>query len=389
MNVRAGNGCTSRSRKIQPFYVMELLEKAQGLEAQGEDVVHMEIGEPDFPTPASIRDAAIKSIREGKTFYTHSLGLPALRERIAHHYYESKGVTVSPGRIIVTNGTSGAFFLLASVLVDHKRGLVVSDPGYPCYRNIATLLGAPVTALPVSEDSHFEMVPDQIRRARVRKPLVMVCSPSNPTGTVYSKESLEGLWEAAKDKGGVLTVDEIYAGLTYGEAPQTALSISDEIVVVDGFSKTYAMTGWRLGWMVVPERLVRPIQKVAQNVFISAPTVAQYGAIAAFDAVVETEAMRKTYEERRDFLFPRLQAMGFAISALPQGAFFIYANIGRWAKDSMDFGESALTQAKVAVTPGYDFGTHRAGEHVRFSYAADVKRLEEGCRRLQSWLGGC
>jgi aspartate/methionine/tyrosine aminotransferase len=369
---------------------MELLEKAQALEAQGEDIVHMEIGEPDFPTPLSVRDAAIRSITGGKTFYTHSLGLPALKERIARHYYESRGVSISPDRIIITNGTSGAFFLLASVLLDRQRGLVVSDPGYPCYRNFATLLGASVTQLPVGEETHFEVTSGQIAQAQGTKPLVMVCSPSNPTGMVYSRSSLERLWEAVDGKHGVLTVDEIYSGLIYEEAPVTALSVSDEIVVVDGFSKTYAMTGWRLGWIVVPERLVRPIQKVAQNVFISAPTVAQYAGIAAFDAVEEVEAMRRTYKERRDFLYLRLRELGFSLSERPpQGAFYVYANISRWGMDSMKFVERVLTEAKVAVTPGYDFGTNRAGEHVRFSYATEVGRLEVGCRRLESWFKNC
>jgi aspartate/methionine/tyrosine aminotransferase len=378
--------CTPRSLRIAPFHVMELLERAHELEARGEDIVHMEIGEPDFHTPELVKQAAIKAISEGRTFYTHSLGLRELRERIARHYYESKRVLVSPDRIIVTNGTSGAFFLLASVLLDQTRRLLVSDPGYPCYRNFAILLGAGVISLPVTEETRFQIVPRQINQTPGKKHLLIVSSPSNPTGIVYDKTSLELLLQATASGGGSMAVDEIYSGLTYGEPFQTALSLSDDIIVIDGFSKTFAMTGWRLGWMVVPERIVRAIQKVAQNVFISAPTVAQYAAIHAFDALDEVEMMKRTYQERRGFLSQRLRQIGFRLPVFPDGAFYIYADISKWGMDSMKFVERSLTKAKVAVTPGYDFGTHRAGDYVRFSYANSIDRLEEGCNRLEEWL---
>ncbi len=377
---------TRKSAKITPFYVMELLERAQVLERSGEDVVHMEIGEPDFPTPQSIRSAAIDAIRAGQTFYTHSLGIPELREKIARFYAERRGVNVSPDRIVVTNGTSGAFFLIGAVLLDRKRSLVISDPGYPCYRNFGTLLDASVISLPVSEDTGFEITPEQVTSIRNRNMLLMICSPSNPTGIVYDNSSLEGIHHAVTAKKGVMAVDEIYSGLTYGRSFVSALSISDEIVVIDGFSKTYAMTGWRLGWAVVPQNLVRPIQRVAQNVFISAPTIAQHAALAAFEAQEEIETMRRTYEERRNFLFPRLMQIGFDLPTRPNGAFYIYANIERWGIDSMEFAERALIEAKVAVTPGYDFGSHRAGSHIRFSYANKIERLKEGCDRLEEWL---
>jgi aspartate/methionine/tyrosine aminotransferase len=365
---------------------MELLERAQVLERQGEDVVHMEIGEPDFATPPSIRNAAVKAISEGHTFYTHSLGLPKLRERIARFYLEIRGVEVSPERIIVTNGTSGAFFLLAAVLLDRKRSLLISDPGYPCYRNFGVLMDAPVVSIPVSGDSGFEIRPEQLEEFRAKNMLLMICSPSNPTGTVYGKRSLEGLYQATMESRGTMAVDEIYSGLTYGIDFPSALLVSDGgPIVIDGFSKTYAMTGWRLGWIVVPEDLVRPMQKVAQNVFISAPTVAQHAALAAFDALDEIDAMRKTYEERRNFLFPRLRNIGFGLPVWPDGAFYVYANIKKWGMDSMEFVGRALTEAKVAITPGYDFGSYCAGSHVRFSYANSTERLEEGCKRLEEW----
>jgi len=376
---------SERSGKVKPFYVMEILEQAQILERKGEDIVHMEIGEPDFATPWSIREAAIKAIREGKTFYTHSLGLLDLRERISQFYLDTRGIDVSPERIIVTNGTSGAFFLLSAVLLDGKKGLIVSDPGYPCYRNFGVLADAPVVSLPVSRESEFEIAPEQLGEIRVKNPMLMICSPSNPTGTVYGKPALEGLYQAVTHKQGIMAVDEIYSGLSYGDDYPSALSVSDEIVVIDGFSKTYAMTGWRLGWTVVPDKLVRSLQTVAQHVFISAPTVAQYAALAAFDAVDDINEMRKTYEVRRDFLFPRLKEIGFELPARPAAAFYVYANIEKWGIDSMEFVERALAEAKVAITPGYDFGSYNAGSHVRFSYATAVERLAEGCRRLEKW----
>jgi len=218
--------------------------------------------------------------------------------------------------------------------------------------------------------------------------LVMVCSPANPTGTIYSGDSLSRLNAVVAAKGGCLAVDEIYSGLTYeGEFP-SAVTVSDDIIVIDGFSKSYAMTGWRLGWLVVPRWLVRPIQRVAQNVFISPPTIAQHAALDAFDAALEIEAMKKTYRERRAFLFPRLKELGFSLPAWPEGAFYIYAGIGRWGMDSMEFVERALMEAKVAITPGYDFGAYRAGSFVRFSYANSLEMLKEGCDRLSGWLRG-
>ncbi len=379
---------TTKSRRIQPFYVMELLEKAQAMEAQGIDVVHMEIGEPDFPTPLPIREAAKKAIGDGRTFYTHSLGLKELRERIAAHYSESRGVSVTPDRIIVTNGTSGAFFLLSAVLLGRRRNLFISDPGYPCYRNFGILLDARVVPIPVSEESRFEVTAEHIEASRAVPHLLTICTPSNPTGTVYGEESLARLAGSVRKRGGVMAIDEIYSGLTYeGEAP-SALALSDEIVVIDGFSKTYAMTGWRLGWIIVPQSLVRPLQKVAQNVFISAPTIAQYAALEAFDAKADLLAMKQTYRERRDYLFPQLERLGFGLPARPSGAFYIYANIEKWGMDSMEFAEKALLEAHVAVTPGYDFGSHRAASHVRFSYANNMEQLKAGCRRLEGWLEG-
>lgn len=356
------------------------------MERRGEVVVHMEIGEPDFNTPEAVKQAAIQAIREDRTFYTESLGMPVLRERIAEHYRKTAGVSVSPERIIVTNGTSGAFLLLSTVLLCRGRNLVLADPGYPCYRNFGVLAGASIRTVPVSNDSAFEITVEALSRLGAVPHLLLIANPSNPTGTVYKHRSLTRLWEFVEAGNGVMVVDEIYSGLTYGEPFQTALTISGEIIVVDGFSKTYAMTGWRLGWIVVPDVLVRPIQKVAQNVFISAPTISQCAALRALEASSEVEQMRRVYQERRDFLVPELRRLGFSVPSEPQGAFYVYAGIDRWKLDSMEFVQKALSEARVALTPGYDFGSYGAGSHVRFSYANHLERLKEGCRRLESWL---
>lgn len=377
---------SKRAEKIAPFYVMELLEKAKQMEARGENIVHMEVGEPDFPTPGLIKDEAIKAIRENQTFYTHSLGIRELREKVATHYQESEHVDVSPDRIVITNGSSGAFLLLCAALLEKGRTLGVSDPGYPCYKNFALLVDAGVVSLPVTEDTNYEVTADQINNLERTPDVLILSNPSNPTGSVYGDEAVSALYNAVSARGGILVSDEIYKGLAYGQTLRTALSVSQDIIVVNGFSKTHAMTGWRLGWMVAPEDLVRPIQKVAQNVFISPPSVSQWAAMYAFDVDDDLQQMRTTYEKRRYFIVPRLRDLGFHIPIVPQGAFYVYAGIERWGIDSMEFVQRAIEEAKVALTPGYDFGSFRAGSHVRFSYANNLEQLREGCDRLEAWL---
>jgi len=377
---------TERAGKIAPFYVMELLEKAKAMEARGEEIIHMEVGEPDFATPPSIKEEAIRAIRDNRTFYTHSLGLPELREKIAEYYERIEHIRVSPERVLITNGTSGAFLLLFATLLEKGRILAVSDPGYPCYRNFGTLVDAEILSLPVSEGTRFEITVECLGSTDVTPQLLIISNPSNPTGVVYREETIYELYKFISSKGGMLIVDEIYSGLVYRGKLRTSLSISEDVIVVNGFSKAYAMTGWRLGWMVVPPALVRPIQKIAQNVFISPPSISQYAAMCAFDEADELENMRKTYEERRDFMLPQLKGLGFSIPVDPEGAFYIYAGIDRWGLDSMEFVEKALREARVALTPGYDFGSYKAGSHIRFSYANSLEMLEEGCKRLETWL---
>ncbi len=377
---------TRRAEKLKPFYVMELLEKAKEMEARGEEIVHMEVGEPDFATPELVKQAAIKAIRDNRTFYTQSLGLPELKERIAQYYQKKEGVKISPERIVVADGTSGAFFLLCAVLLEKGKILAISDPGYPCYRNFGFLVDARIVQIPVSENTRFEITQKHLSKIKRTPHVLIISNPSNPTGTVYREETIAALHRLLSKKGSLLVVDEIYSGLTYGKSLRTALSISDDIVVVNGFSKTYAMTGWRLGWMVVPHELVRPMQIVAQNVFISPPTVSQYAALKAFDAIEALEDMRQTYQSRRDFLLPQLRRLGFRIPFDPEGAFYIYAGIDKWKIDSKEFVEFAMRKAKVCLTHGYDFGSFRAGSHIRFSYATNLEKIKLGCQRLEVWL---
>ncbi len=356
------------------------------MEAQGEDIIHMEVGEPDFTTPQLVKNEAIKAIMSGETYYTHSLGITELRQKIATFYEKSEGLPISPERVIITNGTSGAFLLLAAVLLERGRTLALSDPGYPCYRNFALLADAEIIFLPVFAESGYQVMPDQISCLKSGPDVLILCNPSNPTGSVYLEETIAQLHEIVSIRDGVLVVDEIYGGLTYGQTLRTALHLKDDIVVVNGFSKTHAMTGWRLGWMVVPEELVRPIQKVAQNVFISPPSIAQQAAIYAFDVDKDLKEMLRIYRERRNYMLPRLRKLGFTVPIDPEGAFYVYAGIEKWGLDSMEFVERALVEAKVAITPGYDFGSHMAGSHIRFSYANSLERLQEGCNRLEKWL---
>lgn len=377
---------TERVDKITPFYVMELLEKAKAMEAQGEDIVHMEVGEPDFATPQSIKAEAFRAIEENHTFYTHSLGLPELRLKIAQYYLKRDNLNVDPERIIITNGTSGALLLLCGALLDRHKHLAISDPGYPCYKNFGHFVDAQVSTIPVSEETRFEVTPQHLERMERVPDVLLLSSPSNPTGIIYREETLLHLHDFLVSRGGILIIDEIYTGLSYIDKPKTSLAIADDIIVVNGFSKIYAMTGWRLGWMIIPHDLIRPIQKLAQNIFISPPSISQYAAIRAFDVNDEVEYMCSTYLQRRDFLLPRLKELGFRIPIDPEGAFYIYAGIEKWGLDSMEFVMKALEEAKVALTPGYDFGSFRAGSHIRFSYANSLEKLYEGCLRLDRWL---
>ncbi len=384
MNVAA------RMAGIQPFHVMELMAKAQSLEAQGRSIIHMEVGEPDFPTPQPIIEAAQRFIASGQVFYTHALGLPSLREAIAGFYTTRYGVTVDPVRIVVTAGASGALLLALGALVSPGDEWLLTDPGYPCNRHFVRLLEGVPCAIPVDATTGFQPTAEKVGAgwtARTRG--LLVASPNNPTGTLIEPARLAELWQAVRSRGGTLIVDEIYHGLTYGLDARTALEISDDIIVINSFSKYFGMTGWRLGWLVVPPAMVRDVEKLAQNLFIAPSAPAQHAALAAFqpETLAILEARRGEFRARRDLLLPGLRTLGFRVEAEPLGAFYIYAGIGGLAKDSFSLAADLIDLAGVAATPGLDFGANAPERHMRFAYTVSAEKLAEGLARMAKYFG--
>ncbi|MGE5385694.1 MAG: pyridoxal phosphate-dependent aminotransferase [Betaproteobacteria bacterium] len=364
----------ARTRDIAPFHVMELLARAKALEAAGRDIVHMEVGEPDFPTPEPIVRAAQAAVADGKIFYTPALGLPELRQAIADFYQTRYGVAVPMERIVVTAGASGALTLALACLAEPGREWLLTDPGYPCNRHfVRSFEGVPV-GIPVGPETNFQPTPDLLARHwNARTDGLIVASPANPTGTMLSAAELAALHAFVAGRDGHFIVDEIYHGLTYeGDAP-TALAGSDDLWVVQSFSKYFQMTGWRLGWLVVPEAYLRDVEKLAQNLFISPSTPAQHATLAAFqpETLAILEARRAEFRRRRDFLAPALEAIGFRITAQPQGAFYLYCDSSALAPDSFALATRLLEEAGVATTPGLDFGAHRPESHLRIAYTTE------------------
>jgi len=379
-----------RMRDIEPFHVMELLARARELEAQGRSIVHMEIGEPDFPTPQPICEAGIRALQKGELFYTPALGLPQLREAIAAFYQSRYGVDVPASRIVVTSGASGALLLAIAALIDPGDQVLVSDPGYPCNRHFVRLMEGNPVGVAVGAGSNYQLNPELIAQHwGDRTVAALVASPSNPTGTLIPPQQLEAMAEFAAQRGGTLIVDEIYHGLVYDGDAMTALATSENVFVINSFSKYFNMTGWRLGWLVAPAVYVREIDKLAQNIFLAAPTPSQHAALAAFEpeTVAILEARRQEFRARRDYLVPALRKLGFDIPHTPQGAFYIYAGCGALTRDSFAFAYDLLERAGVAITPGIDFGAHAPERHVRFAYTRPVEQLAEGVARLTAYLG--
>jgi aspartate/methionine/tyrosine aminotransferase len=379
-----------RMRDIEPFHVMELLARARELEAQGRSIVHMEIGEPDFPTPQPICDAGIRALEKGELFYTPALGLPQLREAIAAFYQSRYGVDVAPSRIIVTSGASGALLLTIAALVDPGDQVLLSDPGYPCNRHFVRLMEGEPVGVAVGADSRYQLNYELMAQHwGSRTVAALIASPSNPTGTLIAAEQLKAMAAFAESRGGTLIVDEIYHGLVYDGHATTALALSENIFVINSFSKYFQMTGWRLGWMVAPGAYVRDIDKLSQNIYLSAPTPSQYAALAAFEpeTLEILEARRNEFRERRDYLVPALRQLGFDIPGTPEGAFYIYAGCSAMTTDSYAFAHDLLENAGVAITPGIDFGANAPERHVRFAYTRPVAELAEGVRRIAGFLG--
>jgi len=385
---------SARSRAIEPFHVMALLARANELQAQGRNVIHLEIGEPDFTTAAPIVAAGQAALAAGHTRYTAARGLPQLREAIARFYEQRYQVSIDPERVLITPGASGALLLASSLLVDPGKHWLLADPGYPCNRHFLRLVEGAAQLVPVGPDVRYQLNGDLVERYWDRDCVgALVASPANPTGTVLTRDELAGLSGALKARGGHLVVDEIYHGLTYGTDAASVLEVDDDAFVLNSFSKYFGMTGWRLGWLVAPPDAIPELEKLAQNLYISAPTMAQHAALACFEpATLEIlEVRRAEFARRRDFLLPALRELGFGIAVVPEGAFYLYADISAFGGDAFAFCRHMLETQFVAITPGLDFGRHRAGHHVRFTYTQDLPQLEEAVERiargLQGWRG--
>jgi aspartate/methionine/tyrosine aminotransferase len=372
-----------RAQEITPFLVMDILERAKELERRGEHIIHLEIGEPDFPTPKVVADAAFKALAEGETQYTHSQGLLELREELCRHYLEKYGVRLTPEQFIVTSGTSPAMLLIFAGLLDPGDEVLLTDPHYACYPNMLRLVEAVPRYVKVREEDGFQYRPEELGPHVTRRTKAMIInSPSNPAGTLLSKEDLAALAEL----GPFIVSDEIYHGLVYEGKEHTILEFTDRALVINGFSKLYAMTGWRLGYLIAPPGFVRPLQKLMQNFFISAnPFVQRAGIAALTQAGPEVEKMRATYDARRRFFLAGLERLGFQIPVPPTGAFYVLVNARRLSGDSYALAFDILEKAKVGVTPGIDFGAGGEG-FLRMSYANSLENLAEALRRLEIYL---
>lgn len=385
---------SARSRAIEPFHVMALLARANELQAAGHDVIHLEIGEPDFTTAEPIIKAGQAALAAGKTRYTAARGLPELREAIAGFYAQRYGVHVDPGHILITPGGSGALLLAASLLVDPGKHWLLADPGYPCNRHFLRLVEGAAQLVPVGPEVRYQLTADLVAQHWNEDSVgALVASPANPTGTLLHRDELAALAASLKARDGHLVVDEIYHGLTYGTEASSVLEVDDDAFVLNSFSKYFGMTGWRLGWLVAPEAAVADLEKLAQNLYISAPSMAQTAALACFEpqTLAILEQRRAEFARRRDFLLPALRHLGFNIAVEPEGAFYLYADISNFGGDAFAFCHHFLETEHVAFTPGLDFGRYRAGHHVRFAYTQNLSRLEEAVTRiargLRSWQG--
>jgi len=378
-----------RMNDIQPFHVMALLGRARELEAQGKSIIHMEIGEPDFVTAQPIIDAGIAALQEGQTHYTPTMGLPALREAISDYYQSHYGVDVPARRIIVTPGASGALQLAFSVLINPGDAVVMADPGYPCNRHFVRLNEGQSIAAKVDANSHYQLNESILKENWQEKAVAaLLASPSNPTGALVNENDLKAMHDFVRQQDATLVVDEIYHGLVYDEPAKTALAIADDVFVINSFSKYFGMTGWRLGWLVVPEDYVDTVDRLAQNIFLAAPTLAQHAALAAFEpeTISLFDQRRDEFAKRRDYLLPALRDLGFDIPVCPEGAFYLYANCEKFSSNSYEFVSELLEKAGVAITPGIDFGEHDANKHVRFAYTTSLENLKEGVARIKQFI---
>jgi aspartate/methionine/tyrosine aminotransferase len=378
----------SHRSQVSPFIAMDVLSAAGVIERAGGHVVHLEIGEPGAPPPRPAREAAIAALSGGRIGYTEALGRPSLRARIARHYRETYGVDVAPDRIAVTTGSSGGFLLSFLALFDAGARIAISAPGYPAYLNIMQALDLVAVPLETGPSTRFIVSAEMIEEAHRQSPLdgVLLMSPANPSGTMMTPEDLAAVCATCDKLGIAFISDEIYHGLTYGAAAQTALAFSSQAVVVNSFSKYYCMTGWRVGWLIVPEELIRPVERLQQNLSISVPYLSQVAAEAAFEAVEELEAVKAGYARNRALLLEALPGLGITDFHPVDGAFYVYADIGRFTNDSVAFCRRMLEEAQVAATPGLDFDRSRGHRTLRLSFAGSEADVAEGVRRMKNWI---
>jgi aspartate/methionine/tyrosine aminotransferase len=379
-----------RVHAIEPFRVMEMVKAAGELKRAGHDVISMSVGEPDFTAPDIVANAAMEAIRGGVTQYTESLGLRELRQAISGHYAATQGLDIDPRRIVITAGASAGLLLACAALVSEGDEVLMPDPSYPCNRHFVASFGGRPVLVPSSSDDRYQLGAHHVAdRWTDRTRGVLVASPSNPTGTSMTPSQLRAMLAAVRARGGFAIVDEIYQGLSYDHQPTSALAFDADVITVNSFSKYFNMTGWRLGWLVVPDSLVPTFEKLAQNLFICAPTVAQHAALACFqpEALAIFEERRREFQRRRDYLVPALRELGFGVPVMPDGAFYVYADIDRVTHplngDSAAFSMAVLEDAHVAIVPGDDFGVAAPQRHVRFSYATKYERIEEAVARLR------
>ncbi|MET0963046.1 MAG: pyridoxal phosphate-dependent aminotransferase [Noviherbaspirillum sp.] len=383
------NRLASRLDHIAPFHVMELAKMASELEAQGRSIIHMGIGEPDFTAPAPVIEAATRAMADGKLQYTAATGLPALRLAISGHYRQVYGLDVAPERIIVTAGASAALLLACAALVEPGAEVLMPDPSYPCNRHFVAAFEGRARMIPSGPEQRFQLSEAMVRENWNESTRgVLLASPSNPTGTSIAHDELARIAGVVREKGGFTIVDEIYQGLTYDEAPFSALSLGEDIIVINSFSKYFNMTGWRLGWLVVPEGMVRPIEKLSQNLFICASSIAQHAGLACFtpEATAIFEARKAEFRRRRDYIVPALRELGFKVPVTPDGAFYVYADCSALSDDADALTIRMLNEAGVVLVPGLDFGPYTARQYIRVSYATSMENLREAVSRLRRFF---
>ena len=369
----------NRLERVSPFIVMDIVKEASNIP----DAIHFEIGEPDLQPPPSVWEETEKAVKNRLNHYTESLGLPELREKISQFYYEKYKVDVSPSRIALTVGTSGAFLVAYTITLNAGEKLAFSDPSYPCYKNFSYLLDIEPVLIPVDKSTNYQLTANHLKEYEGIK-AVQISSPNNPTGNIYQQSVLKELIEYCEENNIYFISDEIYHGLVYDQYEHTALEFSDNAIVINGFSKYFCMPGFRLGWIILPENLIRKAEIVLQNVFISPPTLSQYGALGAFDWN-HLSLITETYKERRDFLYKELSTL-FDIDAKPEGAFYLWANIEKYSDNSYEFAKELLEKIHVAVTPGIDFGENNTDKYIRFAYTKSIDHMSEGVKRLKEYL---